>query len=92
MNNIKFINTLHTVYFKTWTGDQAGYPPNGGGGGLGCKILALFFYLPLHSTALSALANKGYKLHLIFTSTICMAKICEDLPLPSLSAQHSAQQ
>ncbi|TEA20729.1 Alpha-L-rhamnosidase rgxB [Colletotrichum sidae] len=23
------------VYFKTWTDDQNGYPPNGGGGGLG---------------------------------------------------------
>lgn len=25
------------VYFKTWTDDQNGYPPNGGGGGLGCE-------------------------------------------------------
>lgn len=25
------------VYFKTWTADQNGYPPNGGGGGLGCE-------------------------------------------------------
>ncbi|GKT42986.1 alpha-L-rhamnosidase rgxB [Colletotrichum spaethianum] len=42
-----FENTLHAVgprlgsynevvYFKTWTDDQNGYPPNGGGGGLGC--------------------------------------------------------
>jgi hypothetical protein len=23
---------------KTWTADQNGYPPNGGGGGLGCKF------------------------------------------------------
>ncbi|KAF9869927.1 hypothetical protein CkaCkLH20_12536 [Colletotrichum karsti] len=30
-----FDNTLHAVYFKTWTDDQNGYPPNGGGGGLG---------------------------------------------------------
>lgn len=26
------------MYFKTWTGDQVGYPPNGGGGGLGCTF------------------------------------------------------
>lgn len=31
-----FNNTLHAAYFKTWTGEQVGYPPNGGGGGLGC--------------------------------------------------------
>ena len=35
--NITCINTLHAVYFKTFTGEQVGYPPNGGGGGLGCK-------------------------------------------------------
>lgn len=50
--NIGYRNTLHAVrlattqsktvtdgaqvYFKTWTGEQVGYPPNGGGGGLGC--------------------------------------------------------
>ncbi|KAL5348182.1 hypothetical protein ACLOAV_006662 [Pseudogymnoascus australis] len=33
--NIEFINTLHAFYVKTWTADQNGYPPNGGGGGLG---------------------------------------------------------
>ncbi|KAF2250322.1 glycoside hydrolase family 28 protein [Trematosphaeria pertusa] len=33
--NIYFSNTLHTFYVKTWTDDQNGYPPNGGGGGLG---------------------------------------------------------
>ncbi|POS77594.1 polygalacturonase [Diaporthe helianthi] len=33
--NISYFNTLHAVYFKTWTNDQNGYPPNGGGGGLG---------------------------------------------------------
>lgn len=31
------------VYFKTWTDDQNGYPPNGGGGGLGCKILPFYY-------------------------------------------------
>jgi hypothetical protein len=35
--NITCIKTLHAVYFKTFTGEQVGYPPNGGGGGLGCK-------------------------------------------------------
>ncbi|KAH8810965.1 galacturan 1,4-alpha-galacturonidase B [Xylogone sp. PMI_703] len=33
--NITCYNTLHAVYFKTWTGEQVGFPPNGGGGGLG---------------------------------------------------------
>lgn len=28
-------NTLHAGYVKTWTGQQVGYPPNGGGGGFG---------------------------------------------------------
>lgn len=37
--DITFVNTLHTVYFKTWTGEQVGYPPNGGGGGLGSKYI-----------------------------------------------------
>ncbi|KAI1390427.1 galacturan 1,4-alpha-galacturonidase B [Hypoxylon trugodes] len=35
VENVTFDNTLHAVYFKTWTADQNGYPPNGGGGGLG---------------------------------------------------------
>lgn len=29
-------NTRYAAYVKTWTGEQVGYPPNGGGGGLGC--------------------------------------------------------
>ncbi|CAG8026859.1 unnamed protein product [Penicillium salamii] len=33
--NIQYNNTLHAFYVKTWTDDQNGYPPNGGGGGLG---------------------------------------------------------
>ncbi|KAI9172674.1 LOW QUALITY PROTEIN: exo-rhamnogalacturonase B [Paramyrothecium foliicola] len=37
VENITFHNTLHAAYVKTWTGDQNGYPPNGGGGGLGCN-------------------------------------------------------
>lgn len=35
--NISCSKTLHGAYVKTWTGQQVGYPPNGGGGGLGCK-------------------------------------------------------
>ncbi|KAL4807731.1 pectin lyase fold/virulence factor [Aspergillus unguis] len=35
VENVVYENTLHAVYFKTWTDDQNGYPPNGGGGGLG---------------------------------------------------------
>ncbi|KAI0535690.1 pectin lyase-like protein [Xylaria digitata] len=35
VENIHFGNTLHAFYAKTWTNDQNGYPPNGGGGGLG---------------------------------------------------------
>lgn len=33
--NVQFFNTLHAFYMKTWTADQNGYPPNGGGGGKG---------------------------------------------------------
>ena len=33
--NIRFYNTRNTARVKTWTGVQKGYPPNGGGGGLG---------------------------------------------------------
>ncbi|KAI1308024.1 galacturan 1,4-alpha-galacturonidase B [Xylaria venustula] len=35
VDNVSFDNTLHAIYVKTWTDDQNGYPPNGGGGGLG---------------------------------------------------------
>ncbi|KAL4946308.1 hypothetical protein BDV06DRAFT_218438 [Aspergillus oleicola] len=42
VENIVFDNTLHAVYFKTWTDDQNGYPPNGGGGGLGYASNMLF--------------------------------------------------
>lgn len=37
VKNITYDNTLHAAYVKTWTGQQVGYPPNGGGGGLGCE-------------------------------------------------------
>lgn len=35
VENVYLSNTLHAFYVKTWTDDQVGYPPNGGGGGLG---------------------------------------------------------
>ncbi|PYI17430.1 exopolygalacturonase B [Aspergillus japonicus CBS 114.51] len=35
VSNCTYQKTTHAVYVKTWTGDQVGYPPNGGGGGLG---------------------------------------------------------
>jgi galacturan 1,4-alpha-galacturonidase len=41
-------NTLHAAYVKTWTGQQVGYPPNGGGGGFGCKYSAFnALYIPI---------------------------------------------
>ncbi|OMP83115.1 Alpha-L-rhamnosidase rgxB [Diplodia seriata] len=33
--NITITNMRYGVYIKTWTGNSTGYPPNGGGGGLG---------------------------------------------------------
>ncbi|WYZ44433.1 hypothetical protein EsH8_VII_000869 [Colletotrichum jinshuiense] len=33
--NVTLHNTLRGCYFKTWSGIQIGYPPNGGGGGTG---------------------------------------------------------
>ncbi|CZR68070.1 related to exopolygalacturonase [Phialocephala subalpina] len=33
--DVVFHNTLHAAYIKTWTGQPVGYPPNGGGGGIG---------------------------------------------------------
>ncbi|KAL2020515.1 hypothetical protein VTK56DRAFT_8315 [Thermocarpiscus australiensis] len=38
VENITYDNTVHALYSKTWTADQNGYPPNGGGGGLGCEF------------------------------------------------------
>lgn len=33
--DIKCVNTAYGARVKTWTGNNKGYPPNGGGGGLG---------------------------------------------------------
>lgn len=41
VSKIVFYKTLHGGYVKTWTGEQVGYPPNGGGGGLGREYLSL---------------------------------------------------
>jgi galacturan 1,4-alpha-galacturonidase len=37
VRNLTCYKTAYGVYFKTWTGMQIGYPPNGGGGGTGCE-------------------------------------------------------
>lgn len=42
VTNIDCYNTRRAAYIKTWTGQQVNYPPNGGGGGLGCKCSFLF--------------------------------------------------
>ncbi|KAK6971875.1 galacturan 1,4-alpha-galacturonidase B [Favolaschia claudopus] len=54
VDNIYFENTDHAVYFKTWTGDQNGFPPNGGGGGLG--FAADMNFTNMHVSALRASA------------------------------------
>ncbi|KAM3428910.1 hypothetical protein MY4824_008559 [Beauveria thailandica] len=33
--NITLFDTTYAIYLKTWGGNSKGYPPNGGGGGLG---------------------------------------------------------
>jgi hypothetical protein len=40
--DVVFHNTLHAAYIKTWTGQQVGYPPNGGGGGTAVRNLLQF--------------------------------------------------
>lgn len=35
VRNLTLIGTRYAGYVKTWTGLQKGYPPNGGGGGIG---------------------------------------------------------
>ncbi|KAJ0295883.1 hypothetical protein COL516b_012129 [Colletotrichum fioriniae] len=37
MGRIKGLGTRHGAYVKIWTGDQVSYPPNEGGGGIGCE-------------------------------------------------------
>lgn len=33
--NVTLFDTTYAIYLKTWGGESKGYPPNGGGGGLG---------------------------------------------------------
>ncbi|RAO69202.1 uncharacterized protein BHQ10_005214 [Talaromyces amestolkiae] len=47
--NNYFYKTTHAAYFKTWTGEQVGYPPNGGGGGLGFASDLVFENMTLNS-------------------------------------------
>ncbi|KAF9887415.1 hypothetical protein FE257_010270 [Aspergillus nanangensis] len=56
VDNIEYDNTLHSVYFKTWTADQNGYPPNGGGGGLGFASDMVFRNLQARNLRGSAFA------------------------------------
>ncbi|KAM3466420.1 hypothetical protein NHJ6243_000803 [Beauveria neobassiana] len=35
--NITLFDTTYAIYLKTWGGNSKGYPPNGGGGGLGFR-------------------------------------------------------
>ena len=35
IRNITYLGGFAPVYAKAWTGKQKGYPPNGGGGGIG---------------------------------------------------------
>lgn len=39
VDGIECFGTAYAGYVKTWTGEQVAYPPNGGGGGLGCKSI-----------------------------------------------------
>ncbi|PQE23316.1 alpha-L-rhamnosidase rgxB protein [Rutstroemia sp. NJR-2017a WRK4] len=48
-SHITFYKTLHGGYVKTWTGEQVGYPPNGGGGGLGYAKNITFENFSFHS-------------------------------------------
>ncbi|TVY94137.1 Alpha-L-rhamnosidase [Lachnellula willkommii] len=47
-----FINTTHAAYLKTWTGEQVGYPPNGGGGGIGYIKNVLLSNFTIHNVKL----------------------------------------
>lgn len=53
---LNYMTITHTLqyYFKTWTGTQVGYPPNGGGGGLGGKQILprpLILFITPHANA-----------------------------------------
>ncbi|CAG8936464.1 unnamed protein product [Penicillium salamii] len=76
--NIQYNNTLHAFYIKTWTDDQNGYPPNGGGGGLGCKLDFIRHRLFFRNSFLAA--NKiDLKLNFYFH----LGDLLTDLPVAS---------
>ncbi|KAH7014301.1 galacturan 1,4-alpha-galacturonidase B [Microdochium trichocladiopsis] len=52
VDNITLHNTIHAAWVKTWTNDQNGYAPNGGGGGLG--FASNISITNVHATALRA--------------------------------------
>ena len=41
--NIVAYGSRYIARIKTWTGEQNGWPPNGGGGGVGCKCVLIYF-------------------------------------------------
>jgi hypothetical protein len=43
VRNLRYYGRHVPVYIKTWTGVQKGWPPNGGGGGLGCLYSPSYF-------------------------------------------------
>lgn len=47
--NIEINHMRYGAYIKTWTGVPSGYPPNGGGGGLGYAANLLFSNFTLHN-------------------------------------------
>lgn len=47
--NIQVHNMRYGAYVKTWTGIANGYPPNGGGGGLGYAANMLFSNFTFHN-------------------------------------------
>lgn len=48
--NITMYDTRYGVFFKTWSGEQNGYPPNGGGGGKGHASGIIMEDITLHGT------------------------------------------
>jgi galacturan 1,4-alpha-galacturonidase len=36
---LRYVGDRWPIYVKTWTGVRKGWPPNGGGGGIGCKFV-----------------------------------------------------
>jgi galacturan 1,4-alpha-galacturonidase len=57
---IVFQHVRNAAYFKTWTGDQVGYPPNGGGGGIGCERKLFYFQYFVHANPTLDAANFNF--------------------------------